>query len=118
MEACNGNKDIIFYKLNGFLLSICDRKVLADFMGINADGKSRTVTIGYNVETKEEVLRLYDQIKNKGATILKEPAEPAFGGLFFYFEDVEGNILEIAFNSFITLDKDNNVIDHKAIDRL
>ncbi len=24
------NKDIAFYKLNGFLLSICDRKMLAD----------------------------------------------------------------------------------------
>src|SRR5690554_482269 len=26
------NKDIAFYKLNGFLLSICDRKMLADFI--------------------------------------------------------------------------------------
>jgi uncharacterized protein len=109
------NKDIAFYKLNGFLLSICDRKMLADFIGVSSDGNGfRSVTIGYNVQTKEEVLQLYDQLKDH-VKILKEPTEPPFGGLFFYFTDIEGNIIEVAFNPFITLDKDNNAIDHKSI---
>lgn len=92
------NKDIVFYKLNGFLLSICDRKTLADFIGIDHKGQGfRSVTIGYNVETKEEVLDLYGKLKDK-VKILKEPAIPPFGGLFFYFSDVEGNVIEIAQN--------------------
>jgi uncharacterized protein len=112
------NKDIVFYKLNGFLLSICERKMLADFIGIGADGSGfRSVTIGYNVPTEEEVLSLYNQLKDK-VQILKEPTTPPFGGLFFYFTDIEGNILEVACNSFITLDKENNAIDHKPIDHL
>lgn len=112
------NKDIAFYKLNGFLLSICDKKNLAGFIGIDNNGKGfRSVTIGYNVETKEEVLSLYEQLKNK-VKILKEPAEPPFGGLFFYFSDIEGNIIEIAQNSFITYDEEMNVVDHKPIDNL
>jgi uncharacterized protein len=112
------NKDIIFYKLNGFLLSICDRKMLADFIGVDPNGQGfRSVTIGHNVNSKEEVLELYDQLKGK-VKILKEPTVPPFGGLFFYFTDIEGNILEIAQNSFITLDKDRNAVDHKPIDHL
>lgn len=75
------------------------------------------MTIGYNVKSEEEVLSLYDQLKDK-VKILKEPAEPPFGGLFFYFADIEGNIIEVAFNSFVTLDQDNNAIDHKSIDYL
>jgi predicted enzyme related to lactoylglutathione lyase len=112
------NKDIVFYKLNGFLLSICDRKSLADFIGVDYNGQGfRSVTIGYNVDSKEEVLKLYDQLKDK-VKILKEPTEPPFGGLFFYFADIEGNILEIAQNSFVTLDNYKNAIDHKPIDHL
>ncbi len=112
------NKDIAFYKLNGFLLSICDRKMLADFIGIGADGYGfRSVTFGYNVQTEEDVLELYDHLKGR-VQILKEPTAPPFGGLFFYFSDIEGNVIEVACNSFITLDKENNAIDHKPIDHL
>ncbi|MDL5513318.1 VOC family protein [Arenibacter sp. M-2] len=112
------NKDRAFYKLNGFLLSICDKKMLADFIGVDHKGQGfRSVTIGYNVNSKEEVLKLYDQLKDK-VKILKEPTEPPFGGLFFYFTDIEGNIIEIAQNSFVTLDENNHVIGHKPIDHL
>lgn len=112
------NKDIAFYKLNGFLLSICDKKMLADFIGIDHKGEGFcSVTIGYNVNSKEEVLELYDQLKGK-VNILKEPTEPPFGGLFFYFTDIEGNIIEIAQNSFVTLDNLKNAINHKSISDL
>jgi len=112
------NKDIAFYKCNGFLLSICDQKMLADFIGISHKGQGfRSVTMGYNVDSKEEVIKLYDQLKDK-VTILKEPTEPPFGGLFFYFEDIEGNIIEIAQNPFILFDNDKNAIGHTPIDHL
>jgi len=112
------NKGTAFYKFNGFLLSICDRKTLADFIEVDHNGQGfRSVTIGYNVNSKEEVFELYDQLKDK-VKILKAPTEPPFGGLFFYFADIEGNIIEVAQNSFITFDKDKNAIDHKPIDHL
>ena len=117
-KAIAENKDIIFYKLNGFLLSICDRKMLADFIGIRYEGNGfRCVTIGYNVQTEEDVLQLYDQLKDK-VKMLKEPTAPPFGGLFFYFTDIEENIIEVACNPFIMLDKENNAVAHKPIDHL
>lgn len=112
------NKDVVFYKLNNLLFSICDRKVLAEFIGVEYKGHGfPSVTIGYNVQTKEEVLKLYIQLKSK-VNVLKEPTEAPFGGLFFYFTDIEGNIIEIAQNPFITLDDNNNVLAHKPINYL
>ena len=113
------NKDIVFYQMNGFLFSIGKRKELANFIGINAEGSGfRAVTFGYNVPTEREVRELYEQLKSKGVKMLNEPTEPPFGGLFFYFEDIEGNIIEITYNTCIPLDKNNNAIDHEPIDHL
>lgn len=114
-----GNNDIVFYKLNGFLLSLCKRKQLTDFIGIRPEGTGfRAVTFGYNVSTETEVLDLYDALKSKGVKILGTPQQPPFGGLFFYFQDIEGNILEIASNPYVLLDDHNNAIGHKPIDHL
>jgi len=113
------NKDIVFYKMNGFLFSIGKRKDLANFIGVNSEGSGfRGVTFGYNVPTENEVRELYKKLKTKGVKILNEPTAPPFGGLFFYFEDIEGNILEIACNTFVSLDRENNAVDHKPIDHL
>lgn len=112
------NKDVVFYKLNGFLFSICGKKMLADFIGVKSEGTGfRAVTIGYNVNSEEEVRAHYEKLKDK-VKILKQPTAPPFGGLFFYFTDIEGNILEIAFNPYVVMDESNNVTDHKSIDNL
>lgn len=113
------NQDIVFYKLNGFLLSIGRRKDLAKFIGIDPKGSGfRGVTFGYNVSTESEVAKIYGELVDKGVKMLTKPTQPPFGGLFFYFEDVEGNIIEIACNPFIPLDDDKNAIGHKPIDHL
>ena len=116
-ETVAANKDIIFYKLNGFLLSFCEKRLLSNLIGQRKENAAGNFTISYNVDTKEEVLALHDRIKSK-AVILQPPTEPPFGGLYFYFEDVDGNVLEIACNDFVMLDSDKNVVDHKPIDHL
>lgn len=113
------NKDIVFYQMNGFLFSIGKRKDLGTFIGINPDGSGfRSVTFGYNVSGEAEVDKLYGELKAKGVKIITEPTKPPFGGLFFYFEDIEGNILEIAYNPYVIMDENGNVTGHKSIDNL
>jgi hypothetical protein len=113
------NKDIIFYQMNGFLFSIGKRKALADFIGVPPAGSGfRAVTIGYNVSTEQEVRTIYEKLKAKGVKILKAPTVPPFGGLFFYFEDIEGNIIEVAYSTFIPLDEQHNAVGHRSIDHL
>jgi predicted enzyme related to lactoylglutathione lyase len=113
------NKDIVFFKHNGFLFSICKRTDLAEFIGISPEGTGfRSVTFSYNVSSKGEAIELYFKLKNNGVKIIKEPTEPSFGGYFFYFSDIEGNILEVAYNPFIPMDYNGNVITHKSIEHL
>lgn len=73
--------------------------------------------MSYNVRTEQEVRDMYATLKSKGVKMLKEPTLLPIG-LFFYFEDVEGNIIEVAHNSYIPLDEDFNAVDHKPIDHL
>ena len=107
------NNDIVFYKMNGWLFSIGKRRDLAAFIGISPEGTGfRSVTFGYNVSTENEVKEIYDSLKRKEVKMLIEPTVPAFGGLFFYFADIEDNIIEVAYNAFIPLDEENNATDH------
>lgn len=113
------NKDIVFYKMNGFLFSMCKTQPLAEFIGVKPDGSGfRRVTFGYNVATEKEVRDLYHHLKSKGVKLLGEPKAPPFGGLFFYFQDIEGNILEVACNRFVEMDDTNNAVGHQPIDHL
>lgn len=113
------NPDIVFYQMNGFLFSLCKRADLAKFIGISPEGTGfRAVTIGYNVRSEQEVRDIHARLKAQGVEILQEPAAAPFGGLFFYFKDVEGNILEVAYNTYIPFDEKNNAIGHKPIDNL
>ncbi|MCD0490601.1 VOC family protein [Pedobacter sp. MC2016-14] len=111
------NADIVFYQMNGFLLSIAKKERLSEFLGVKL-GERGPITIGHNVATEQEVTALYEEFIAKGVTILKEPTTPPFGGLFFYFQDVEGNVLEVACNSFVLLDDVKNVVGHKSINDL
>lgn len=113
------NNDIAFYQMNGFLLSITGRKFLAGLIGVSAEGSGfRGTTISYNVETEQEVRDIHDHLKGKGVKIFAPPTAPPFGGLYFYFQDVEGNVLEVASNNFIPLDANGNALGHKPIDDL
>ncbi|UFH53385.1 VOC family protein [Spirosoma sp. KNUC1025] len=113
------NKDIVFYKMNGFLFSLFDRTSLATGVGVAATGNGfRSLVVSCNVPSKQDVDALFGELKAKGVNILKEPQDTPFGGYFFCFADVENNVLEVAYNPYIPLDESGNVITHKNIDNL
>lgn len=113
------NKDIVFFKMNGFLFSLFDRKNLASGAGVSAEGSGfRSLTLSHNVNSKQEVDGLFDELKKKAVKILTDPQDTPFGGYFFCFTDVEDNVLEITYNPYIPLDESGNTITHKSIDHL
>lgn len=118
-KAVAENKDIIFFKMNGFLFSLLDKKVLAEGAGINPEGSGfKSLTLSCNVSTKEQVDELYKQYQAKEVRILKPPSATPFGGYYFTFSDPEDNVFEVAFNPYIPLDESGNTITHKSIDHL
>lgn len=113
------NKDIIFFKLNGFLFGLFGRNELAQFTNTTPEGSGfRPFTMAYMVDSDEKVEELYSEMKNKGVKIIQVPKVPPFGGLYFIMADVEGNVWEVSKNPFMPLDEKGNVVTHKPIDNI
>ena len=115
-EPVAENKEIVFFKLNGFLFGLYPGKKLADFASTSSvRGGFRPFTLAYMVDSKQKVIELYGLMKSRGVKIIKEPQVPPIGGYYFLMADIEGNIWEVAYNLFMPLDADGNVITHKRI---
>lgn len=114
------NKDIVFFKLNGFLFGLYGRKEMAAFNNTSPEGSGfRPYNLAYMVKSRKEVEDIYAAVKSKGIRIVQEPkVPPVIGGYYFLMADVEGNIWEVAYNELIPLDENGNVITHKPIDHL
>lgn len=114
------NKDIIFFKLNGFLFGLYGRKEMAEFNHTSPEGSGfRPYNLAYMVDSKQKVEEIYAFMKSRGVKIVQEPATPpVIGGYYFLMADIEGNSWEVAYNVFIPLDENGNVITHKRIDNL
>ena len=113
------NKDIVFYRLNGLLLSFFPQKDLEKDAGLaGGEIKSKGLTLAYLVETEREVDELFAALEKKGVKIVKRPEKSFFGSYGGHFADVEGNLWEIAANPYIELDADGDVTGHKDIKHL
>ena len=56
-------------------------------------------TIGHNVNTREEVDAVMLQAEKAGAQITKPPSDTFWGGYAGYFQDPDGHIWEVVWNS-------------------
>lgn len=113
------NKDIVFFNLNGILLGLYGRNDLAKFHHANPEGSGfRPFNMALMVNSRAEVENIYDELCRKSVKIVHEIVEPPFGGCYFLFADIEGNIWEISHNPFIRVDGSGNVLGHQPIDHL
>ena len=104
---------IVFFKLNGIILGLYPSKDLAEDVGVKDDGagfKRFTMAVNYNSEA--EVNKAVEELRSRGVTVLKEPQKVFWGGYHSYVSDIENNYWELAFNPFVTFDKDGNVDTH------
>ena len=112
-------KDIVFFKLNGLLLGIYGREDLAKFQGKSPQPEGfRPYSLSYMVNSEQEVNTLYQEFLSKDIKIISTPWSPSFGGYYFFAEDIEGNVWEVALNPFMKLDMHGNVLSHQNIDNL
>jgi len=113
------NKDIVFYKINGSLISFFSARALMEDAKIAYEENSnRHYALAYIVNSEKEVDDLFAQLESKGVTIVKRPVKTFFGAYTGYVQDVEGNLWDIGTNPLIPLDAQHNVITHKDIRHL
>jgi len=105
------NEVIIFYQLNGIILSIYPREKLAGDAMISSEGIGfKGVTCAFNARTEADVDELFTEFKSKNVQIIKMPEKVFWGGYSGYIADPDGHLWEIAFNPFWKLDQSGNLV--------
>lgn len=91
---------VAFFDLeNNIKLAVWPRASIAHDAGISVGAPSATeMTIGQNVNTKQEVDAAMVVAEKAGATILKPAADTFWGGYAGYFQDPDGHVWEIVHN--------------------
>ena len=91
---------VAFFDLQpGLRLALWPRTSLAHDTGLAVQPPSATdVSIGHNVNSKEEVDAVMAQAEGAGAKIVKPAHDTFYGGYAGYFQDSNGHLWEVAWN--------------------
>jgi catechol 2,3-dioxygenase-like lactoylglutathione lyase family enzyme len=102
--------NVVFFQLNGLLLSLFPDHALAEDAGVPAKGSGfKKFSLAHNLRSEKEVDDLINELESKGVTIVKRPQKVFWGGYSSYVSDPDGNLWEIAHNPFMELDEKGDV---------
>ena len=108
--AAESPPEVVFFDLNGVVLSLFEHGNLAKDMGVAPDMAAyRGFALAHNVKSKEDVDAIFAHLKRHGVTIEKEPQKAFWGGYSGYFSDPDGHKWEIAYNPFWAILEDGRI---------
>ncbi len=92
---------VAFFDLqHGLKLALFARGDIGHDAGLAPTGRSPTeFTIGHNVASESEVDSVMRQAEKAGANVVKAAQKTFWGGYAGYFQDPDGHLWEILFNS-------------------
>ncbi len=107
------DKGAAFFKMNGFILTLYPADNIAADAGVLKESTGfKRFSLAIEYKTEKEVDDVFDSLRSRGVTILKEPKKASWGGYGGYVEDIEGNLWELAYNPYVELDDKYNVVTH------
>ncbi len=91
---------VAFFDLQaGLKLAIWPRSSIAHDAGVPLGARSATeLTLGHNVNTRQEVDAVMEQARSAGAVITQEAHDTFWGGYAGYFLDPDGHLWEVVWN--------------------
>lgn len=94
------NGAVVLFELdNGMMLCLYERKNLAWDSNLKLEPESATeFSIGYFVNSNNEVDAIMKQAAKAGAKITKSAQKAFWGGYHGYFQDIDGHLWEIGHN--------------------
>lgn len=102
---------VCFFKVGGSILGLYPSADLAEDIGIQQDGSGfKRVALAINLRSEKEVDAAIENLRAKGARIIRDPENVFWGGYRGYIADPEDNYWEIVYNPFLELDEYGNVI--------
>ena len=103
--------NIVFFQLNGLQLALFPDHALAEDAGVPEKGSGfKKFSLAHNLRSEKEVDELIADLELKGVKIVKRPQKVFWGGYSSYVADPDGNLWEFAFNPYMKLDANGNVI--------
>jgi catechol 2,3-dioxygenase-like lactoylglutathione lyase family enzyme len=91
---------VAFFDLRGGLrLALWPRSSIGRDAGLPVGSRSATeLTLGHNVNSRDEVDALLEQARRAGARIVKPAQDTFWGGYAGYFQDPDEHLWEVAWN--------------------
>jgi hypothetical protein len=98
-------EDIVFFHLEGVVLSLYPRHLLAEDAGVPDTPNTgfNGMTLAHNVKSREDADAVWAHAVSIGAKPVKKPQEVFWGGYSGYFADPDGYLWEVAHNPFTDL---------------
>jgi predicted lactoylglutathione lyase len=98
------------FPLGGITLCLHPKEELAkDAQLPNVRSEFSGLTLSFNAKSEKEVDEVLAEVKQHGATIIKPAQKVYWGGYSGYFKDLDGHVIEVAFNPFWELDENDNL---------
>ena len=102
--------DLALFPLGGITLALYPRQELASDTTLEYQATEFSgLTLSYNAKSENEVDEVLREVERLGAAIVKPAQKVFWGGYSGYFKDLDGHLLEVAFNPFWDFDEDDNL---------
>jgi len=103
--------DVAFFKLNGVVLALYDKKALAKDAGVNYRGNGFPgITLAHNARSEKEVNEIFKKLARLRARVVKKPQKTSWGGYGGYFADPDGYLWEVVYNPHWKMDPKGSII--------
>ncbi|MBS9403230.1 VOC family protein [Halomonas sp. TRM85114] len=101
--------EVVFFQLNGLILSLFSRADLARDAGVPDAGTGFAgISLAHNVCSEPEVDAVLSEAQRAGGRIVKPASKAAWGGYSGYFADPDGHLWEVAHNPYFPIDDQGN----------
>ena len=102
--------DLVLFSLGGIELALYPRKLLAEDATVDDSSSGFSgVTLSYLAKSETEVEEVLAEVKKLGATIVKRAQKVFWGGYSGYFKDLDGHLIEVAYNPFWELNENGDL---------
>ena len=109
-KSSGSTENLVLFPLGGIGLALYPRRLLAEDATVDESGCGFSgVTLSYNARDEAEVDDVSSEVKRLGATIVKEAQKVFWGGYSGYFKDLDGHLIEVAYNPFWVLDENGSL---------
>ncbi len=109
MSASSQEGGIAFFQLNGMVLGLWPRRLLAEDAQVIDAGGWGGIALAQNLPSREAVDAAVAAALAAGARLLKAPVETEWGGYSGYVADPDGHAWELAFNPHWPLAPDGSL---------